>query len=259
VLRSAKSISNRAIVLTGIVYLGVGSLAVTHAQGNDWKNTIRRENIRPGEPDYPVVNPNSTSKLTFTGTLPPTLQIGFRIAYVATEGLTSVQSGKYCGFQLNSEAFPGFSVVEPLRIVRSGSALTASIGLDKYLPGRCGWHFNGIQYKVVNSTGDLTENWFAVVYDAQRDGVDKAKLPREKAVVWCKKNPNPADRERPELCSNFSTIQLVADLPPNLVSLLPQEERENRGVTWMFPDTRNVVINFFDLDSMKHSQESATR
>lgn len=239
--------------------MGVVSHAVTYAQGSGWQHTIRRENIRPGEPDYPVVNPNSTSIFALTGTLPPTLQIEFRIAYGATEGLTTVQSGKYCGFQLNSEAFPVFSVVEPLRIVRSGGTFTASIELDKYARGPCGWHFNGIQYKVVNSTGDLTEDWFALVYDAQRDGVDKAKLPRGKAVVWCKKNPNPVDRERPELCSNFSTIQLVAGLPPNLVSSLPQEDRDNRGVTWMFTDTQNVEIDFFDLDSMKHSRESAIR
>jgi len=209
------------------------------------------ESIQPGESDYPEINPQGSLMVTVTGVLPRSLPIALNLVHSANPRADAGAGTAACSRQLHSEEHPALILAEPLRIEREGDRFSASIPVDKYLPGRCDWRLEGLKYQLLNSGGAQTGGWLVVAYDRARDGADLTKLPRGRAVIWCVKNSDATEPERPELCANLAALKLVSSIPDALVGRLPQPDRDNHGVIWIFPDTHSVEIEFHDLDSQR--------
>jgi hypothetical protein len=212
--------------------------------------TTRAVNVAPGAADYPEVNPHPHASLTLVAWLPESLPIEFRAAYIAD--WPAGPSNDHCSYRHDGESLQAISLLEPIAVSRSGNRVSASIARDRYLRGSCGWHFIGIQYALVNSSGEMTSDWFAIQYDALRDGTDRRNLPRRAPKIWCTRNRDESEHARPELCSTLSHLQLVANIPAPLLATIASEDR-NRGMIWLFPGDRRVTIQFYDLDDMSVS------
>lgn len=225
-----------------------------HSRTANASDSIGLENVKSGDADYPAKNAHPTRTLLVRGVLPPTLQIQFLLHYTADEifDVAGKPSG-YCGYQDNEEASEPFFIVEPLEIVRTGSEFHGSMTVDKYLPGRCNWHFDSIGYKVLNSTGDLTQDWIGLVYDAKRDQSRLKFLHPGPVVEWCKTNTYVPTLKRPEICSALPALQLVLQLSPEFVGRIPLAERESEFRATIFPETTVFEIQFRDLDAIPNA------
>jgi WD40 repeat protein len=238
------------VILLGAIAFGGGvTTQPASAQQNDWINTIRADNVRPDESDYPALNPHPTRVLELSGQLPQTLQIGFKVSYEADPDAGTVQAGNYCGFKLNSEAFPLYSIEEPLVIRRDAKGFHASVSIDKYLPARCRWHLHSIDYEVLNGAGPQSAGVVGLTYQKRYGGGDPHLVPNGRVIVWCKKNPYPPEPARPERCGNLSLLEDISIISPETLASFPLEDRKNRNSTWLFPDTDKIEVNFYDLDS----------
>jgi hypothetical protein len=220
----------------------------------DWEAKMKREDIKPGDADYPVPNPHPTHVLQISGALPETLHIRFVVRYNAVADADgALTSGKYCGYKWGLQLHPEFSVTDSLDIVRAENRFHASVIVDKYLPGRCAWHLEAIEYTVLNGAGDLTRDAVALMYRPQRDQARLPQVHQGPVDEWCKKNPRASDPNRPEQCSAFSVIQLVSPLSSSFLASIPENERESEFWSMIFPDTQSFEINFHDLDAMEKS------
>ena len=207
--------------------------------------------------EHPVLNPHATHFLTLTGILPNTLHIEFLLNYTTAARATSAAVGDEdpCGSMFGHEVFRPFDVIEPLRIARHANHFGATITLDRYLPGRCGWHLELIGFTVADGVGALAESWFARVYDAKRDTPYLGDLYEGRLDEWCRKNPYPVDPRRPEQCASFPSLQRVSPLPPELIGRVPVAQRKETPLFWIFPRTENIQIDFHDLDEMSNSSQ----
>jgi len=238
-----------AILLAAVAF---GSSVAPHpafAQQDRWFDTIRTDNIKTGESDYPTSNPNSTRILELSGQLPQTLHIGLKVTYETESDAGTVQTGTYCGFKHNWEHFPLYSIEEPVAISRDGTRFSASVSVDKYLPARCRWHLHSIGYIVLNGTGLHSAGVVGLTYEKRYGGADPHQVPNGRVIVWCKKNVDPEEPTRPEQCGNLSLLNEMSVISPEILVSFPLEDRKNRSSTWLFPDTDKVEVNFYDLDA----------
>jgi len=259
---------NRHLILTSVATLGAllsacGSSGPTPPQSTSvdqpddpwnpcWER-IRTDDIRPDESDYPQLNPHSARTLEIVGTMPKELRIELLIAFRAVgaaEGGPS--SGKYCGYKQNSESFPDFSVREVAPIVRVGEGFHATVQLDKYLPGRCQWHFDGLGYRVNGGTGVLSEESYAAPIEARSGTMDPDRAYRGQIDEWCKLavtgNKDDPTAATPVRCGYLVTLQLAAKIDPAVIARIPLAERNREPRTWIFPDTKKVEIDFHNID-----------
>ena len=222
--------------------------SLAFAQQDNWFDTIRTDNIKTGEADYPTLNPHATRVLRLSGELPQTLQIDLKVTYETEPDAGTVQTGTYCGFKHNWEHFPLYSIEQPVALSRDGTRFSASISVDKYLPARCRWHLNSIKYIVVNGTGLQSAGVVGLTYQKRYGGGDPHQVPNGRVIVWCKKNPNPTEPTR-EQCGNLSLLKEISVISSAILESFPIEDRKNRSSTWLFPDTDKVEVNFYDLDA----------
>jgi hypothetical protein len=207
-------------------------------------------NVKKGDPDYPEINPAPTRWLTLTARVPATLSVDFSVGYIS-EPTRSTNGYISCGFNPNIEVIRAFSADDPpLSMERMGDTLRAKIAVDKYLPGRCHWHFNGIGWQLANGADLFGGSMFAVAYDATRDAIDK--VPRGPVYLVCKRDPTPRNPLRPGRCTSMDVMQspMVGDVSQNLIAQLPSAARGKADVTWIMPDTTHIEISFYDLDTM---------
>jgi hypothetical protein len=231
---------------------GLGAQAVAQAPGS-----MDEENIKSRDTDYPVLNPHATHRLTLTGILPNTLSIRFLLYYTTSARPTADTAGdeKPCGSMVGLDVFRPFQMTEPLRIVQRANHFRATVTVDRYLPGRCGWHLEVIGFTVPNGVGASAESGFARVYDAKRDMPYLGDLYEGRIDEWCKKNPYPADPRRPERCASFASLQRISPVSPEVIARIPAAQQKKTPLFWIFPRTENIEIDFHDLDAMGRSSE----
>jgi hypothetical protein len=209
----------------------------------------KTKNVKSGDPDYPQINPHPTRVLQLRGALPKALGIEFMLQFEASpDAGGTIQSGNYCGYVERAPVFPLFHLAEPLHMVRKDSTYNASIPIDKYLPGRCNWHLSSIAYRIVNGGANFSGDEFAAVYDPKVIKVPEQELYRGEVNIWCTKKPFRADSGQHERCTTFPILKEFVPIQSEALTLIPAEERAGRHLTWVFPDTQWIVMNFHDLD-----------
>jgi len=106
----------------------------------------------PGTPGYPVTNPNARQTLHISGVLPSTLPIQLFAAYQSAAQYTESPCGRWA-----PAAGVGFPLLVLMPIDTSESRAgfyDATVLVDKFEPGKCGWRFHGIAYTVAGVHGD---------------------------------------------------------------------------------------------------------
>jgi hypothetical protein len=236
--------------LYGVMLLGPN---LSHA--DQWWERTRTTNIRPGEVDYPKLNPHPTQTVNVTGTLPDSLQIVFQVLFAADARAGSLQDGNYCGYKAHSESFPTFNLIDGLKIVSKAGRYEGDVIVDKYLPDRCGWHLEFVGYKVRCGAPVMSEGYFAGVYDASRAEHRAFPIYRGKHDIWCRKMTARAGAPAGEQCESLSVMRSVSGsnpISPKLLATIPTDEYLHQSTTiWILPETRAIEVNFHDLDAME--------
>ena len=96
------------------------------------------------DPDYPVQNPQPSRIVDITGSISSTLDTQL-IAWYTTE---RKQEG--CTFSPSALAAVNFplQVAVPLDIERTGDEFRTVVAVDRFLRGRCGWHFHSLVARI---------------------------------------------------------------------------------------------------------------
>ncbi len=94
----------------------------------------------------------------------------------------------------------------------------------------------------------MAQDVFALAYDAARDGTDLSQIPRGRALVVCRRDPQPANSRLWAKCSSFKQRAPVA---ASSIQVLPIEVRQSLGRTWIMPDTTSVELSSYDLDATR--------
>lgn len=108
---------------------------------------------RPGDAEYPELNPNPTHVVQVSGAIAPTLDVRFSVHYESD----SLDKGCWQNAPLwegGGEKYMG----ERLEVEREGERYRTRFVVDKFLPGRCGWRLIGVSAVVVRKNDDETSS-----------------------------------------------------------------------------------------------------
>lgn len=180
-------------------------------------------------------------RVLMSGTLPENLPVQLA-AYYSTlhpeDGENGYADCYHSGFSFSRN----LHLTEPIQVVRHGPRYEASVALDKYQPGRCGWVLVYVGYKVTERYGGTTGNPGWPAGTATVSIANSATILRDAAStrywrgpvdIWCS----------PQICG------LLVEMSGVDAQGVPASELSTQHTTWIFPDTHSVTVNFHDLDT----------
>lgn len=155
--------------------------------------------LNPGERHYPKANPNAHQNVIVSFTIPADWSIQIIVDYAVSAAYSGSLFGPRC-FTTTMWGGPpiAFRLELVVPAVREGSKSVATVQMDHFLPGQCGWQTNGFRYMVfknsvpvaVETVTEITTNgvafaygelahtsWDASVGDGKIDSVDPN--------IWC--------------------------------------------------------------------------
>jgi hypothetical protein len=98
-------------------------------------------NVAPGDRDYPADNPAPKNYLWLHGTIDPSLDINFRIQWLADN-----PGCRYTASWIE-HVFVPYYASSPLPIDdRHGNSFSTRVPIDGVLSGRCEWRFAGVSF-----------------------------------------------------------------------------------------------------------------
>jgi hypothetical protein len=193
-------------------------------------------NVHPGDQEFPVVRANPQRLLNVTLIRPPAVRAIINVRWAATN--YQGPNAAACTFFGTSAGAPShvrFSIVEPLPVSGQGRVLHGQLAFDKYEPGRCGYEFTTVGYRILSSDDSELE---LISYR------ENLALPAEARVdLWCYSSPNG------DLC--FSLSWALAQISPRITHKEAEIARSNGAKeppALVRPNTRAVVIQLHDLN-----------
>jgi hypothetical protein len=99
---------------------------------------------KPGSPNYPALNPGASRTVMISGSVSPTLGLSLSATYIGNVSADCWTSPPFSGGSFEGTARP-LQVTVPLPVTRSKDRYTTSFVVDRFLPGRCGWHFAHVE------------------------------------------------------------------------------------------------------------------
>jgi hypothetical protein len=209
------------------------------------------------EPAYPTVNPHPTHQVTLTGILPPSQPIDDVEVLYFTDAQADDPSAEQCRRPSEvPDKLPPFPlkhrVVLPLN--RTADSYRMDVFVDQYLPGRCRWHLQAIQFRLhMSGFADPMPIQHGIsVVDPERFAklADYARaLPDHGArmELWCQNPP----RYFTGTCADFGDA--VHGLSPQQRDSIPAIDREDQNAAYLLPETTAVQVNFHDVGAIPRS------
>jgi hypothetical protein len=113
-------------------------------------------NINPGDRDYPSLNSNAHREVVVSGRAPEKWELRLGATYYPKEGGIPNPStgGLVRGWTVGLGASRPYYIAYELTVQRHGDSYTASIPMDRYEEGHCGWHLSEVSYTIVKRIGD---------------------------------------------------------------------------------------------------------
>jgi hypothetical protein len=245
-----------AIAAAGIYWKGNNLLFEHRANGP------RAEQVRRGDPQFPESNPNPIHMLAVTGTLPVSLPVKDLIAVYSADSASGKDSSSACArvdefAPLGSQMQP-LVFVEHVPMLRMGDTYGASIVIDRFKAGICGWHLREINY-FLSVKGYRNDEYYAgrnffphirvlAPTESPESPTDRSAPYRGPIDVFCWKmtehNVNPF---YPVRCTD---IKGALHSGRHVEVSLSSAELDSNGVAVVSPDSPSVEFNFHDLDAV---------
>jgi len=133
----------KVIILT--LFLALSLNALSHgSEGGE---------LKPGESYYPKINPHAHQNAVISFTLPEGWSIEIIAAYAVSAPDNMSFFGPRCTQNPGWLGIPGaFRTYLTIPAVRDGDRYTATVQMDHFLPGQCGWQTNGFNYRVFKNS-----------------------------------------------------------------------------------------------------------
>jgi hypothetical protein len=213
--------------------------------------TAFADNVKPGDSDFPALNISAHINETVSGHIPEKWELRLGATYYPKEGgiLNPVTGGLVCGWLVGIGASRPYFVDYELPVVRKGDAFTASIPVDRYQEGRCGWHLSAVGYTVVKKHGDpMTAGQLAAApIDAVQTypPIDPSDR-RSQVDLWCWDSPL-------EKKYWFNGVQMDCGLAGSAgvspMKFIPATRRGDNRAVYLYPDMKSLTFIFHDLDA----------
>jgi hypothetical protein len=207
--------------------------------------------VAKDEPAYPVINPHPTHKLTLSGMLPASQPIDDVEVLYTTDAQPEDIDAEQCRRPSEyPDKLPPFPLKHRvlLTLNRSADSYRASLFVDQYLPGRCHWHLQAIQYRlrVMGFADPMPIQRGIAAVDPERLAklADYARaLPDHGArmELWCQNPP----RHMSISCTDFGDA--VFGLSPQQRDAIPAIDRQDQDAAYLMPETTVVQVNFHDI------------
>jgi hypothetical protein len=191
--------------------------------------------VKPGERNYPTLNPHPTDVIEIRALIPPTLKVEFQYGYAASPTAGGVMgSGTECQHEVGLAVTEPFYVDALLTMAADGASYRGAVTVDKFQPGHCLWGFTGL---TARSVYPLSLQSMVVRFR------DDAPSPREVAVdVWCVRG----DSSAPELCGDLSFLSMKGYVTAGALAAIAPSQRSDSQVT-IGPNTQIIDVTFHDL------------
>jgi hypothetical protein len=105
--------------------------------------------VAPGTSNYPEKNMGPTRQVSIRGTVAPTLMITLSALYRGKVAADCYKTTVFSGEIFEGQANP-LQVTVPIALSRDGNKFSAEFDVDRFVPGKCGWHLAAVLVKVSN-------------------------------------------------------------------------------------------------------------
>jgi hypothetical protein len=150
-----------------------------------------------------------------------------------------MQSGTACAYDAGSGTTFPYSATIPIVLQPDGDGYRGTFTVDRFQPGRCGWHFGGVKYFV---KGEDDHGSTLAIYDDRPVQVADFHLD-----VWCVKSSKVPSSSPTEACSNLGLLR--GFFSPDFVLSIPAGERGDAPAT-IGDQAKSLSVRFHDIDAM---------
>jgi hypothetical protein len=207
--------------------------------------------LKPGDPDYPPVNPHPTHVVQFTAVMPPSISTEFilryEVAYVTRNNkdgsLLAYEGPPGCRWKPTDEFFLNI----PMKLEKTGDIYRGSFALDQFQPGSCGWRFAVMLSPMLRTP--------AVTYrDDYNGGLgDQADNSGE---IWCthkRKVPPQMDATHDKTnqvtdCADLGFVTGYIESAKEFWQSFPLRQRTAGWRGFIAGHARSITIEFHDID-----------
>jgi hypothetical protein len=129
--------------------------------------------VAPGTSNYPQKNAGPIRQVSIRGTVAPTLKIALSAIYQGKVAADCYKTTVFSGEIFEGQTNP-LQVTLPLSVSRDGDKFSATIEVDRFVPGKCGWHFTGVLVQVSNGKFSFGPAYIVQAIDYMRSGEGKS-------------------------------------------------------------------------------------
>jgi hypothetical protein len=230
------------------------ALSVCACNPHHYPNFKTRE-LKPADPDYPLVNPHPKQLVHFTAKIPPALfyplSLRYKVAFVTVDNpdgsLNRYESPAGCRWQPTDE----FYVELPLVTAKAGDTYQGDFAADYFQPGSCGWRLDGVLSPILRTP--LV--WYRTESKGPPQDASDSRLD-----IWCTQKMkihsqiNPAERNNPKRINNCVSLdfarRVFIDLPGGFYRSIPEGERTDAAPGYIGSQTKSITVEFHDLDAL---------
>lgn len=194
----------------------------------------------PTAPNTLPVNPNAHEQIRISGVMPHTLAIRLFATYESTTPDTKNPCGRWLKGAADSVPL---GVTIPLDVAQHGGSYEATALVDKFEPGKCGWHFYGISF-TVNGVG--SGDFVAQFVDRVPEGDKHVKR-------WCGNNVSRFRQGVACLAPRWAFNPPTPSVDPRLAvlaRLIAEDQRGSTGNALVPRTTTSLFIDFYDIDAL---------
>jgi hypothetical protein len=217
------------------------------------------EVLKPGDPDYPLLNPAPSQVVQFTVITPPSLSAEFYLRYVVEASKdpypgnadVPLHSPPGCTWTHEKQ----FHVDLPLTLKKAGDRYTGSFSPDLFQPGNCRWHLDRITSSITNSLSPLV--FFNHSFHTKSRPLPGLDFTTDVIHLWCtrkqQQRPPRAWLAAPNLSINCVPLSMIGfwtavPLSPGLKESVPAEQRR-AGSEHINQFLKTLTIEFHDFDA----------
>jgi hypothetical protein len=219
----------------------IGGIAAVLSAGNCMAARVAGP-LSQSDPDYPSENPSPARIVRVHGTISAPLTLSLTADYAATPRVGCTATSSWVAGAIEGATWP-LTVRLPIDLAQHGNEYTAELAVDRFLPGRCGWHFSGVSAQVSKATQSTSRNSVIRIPDGHTPESSHYNS-EPTAVVWrCR---FPSGTSGPSAPSSSATRFASA-----VACAAPARDPEHQGKRQQIltETTTSVEFNVIDLDA----------
>jgi hypothetical protein len=232
---------NSPLIRAVVYFAGLAGPLV--AAGVLWDRSLeaaRYQEVAARSVNFPALSPKPSWVIRIAGDLPPAVPLTSLEAYY-TVGTSRILASDLPQGCMSSQRHGGFPLhhTERIPISRSGGRYQASVIVDKFLPGPCGWHLRDVGFRLQG-----TDVLYAVTpYDQRYSmrGPLAGSASPARMDIWCATAGKPFFRHY--------ACDTVATLPPDLAALHSAGQDGATVELWAYPKSGSLEVDFHDIDA----------